>query len=168
MQKYKKGDHVQIAKDLGQSMSHFKNDCEAIVIGSYDDQYGGGNTDSYTIHIKGAGETSWYYESQLELIEANRLDLLTQWEDEAKAEADMKSDLDWIFSHGKEVLKGAHGSTVAALAKCFGLTDLWGSRGEGITYYSNAIATIAMAEPFLIEGDKKGWLSHCETITRPI
>jgi len=149
MQKYNKGDHVQVAKDLGQSMSHFQNDCEAIIIASYDDQYGGGNTDSYTIHVKGGGQTSWYYEHQLELIEANRLDLLEQWEIAAKNEADIKSDLDWIFSHGKEVLEGAHSATVAALAECFGLTNLWGARGEGIDYYANTMTTLVWQDLFL-------------------
>lgn len=82
MQKYQKGDHVKVAKELGDSMSHFQSDCEAIVIGSYSDKYGGSNTSSYTIRIKGGGEVSWYYENQLELIEAGRLDLLEQWESE--------------------------------------------------------------------------------------
>ncbi len=164
MQKFNKGDHVRVAKDLGKSMRHFDNDCEAIVMYTCAERYGGNNHKSYCIHIKGKGETSWYSEHQLELIDANRLDLREQWEREEKEEADMKSDLDWIFAHGKEVLDSAHGATVSALAKCFGLTDLWGSRGEGITYYSNARATLAMAKPFLEAGDKEGWLCHCKTI----
>ena len=164
MQKYNKGDHVRVAKDLGEFMSHFKSDCEAIVIGSYNDEYGGGNTKSYTIHIKGDCEVSWYYENQLMLIEAGRIDLLEQWEEEEKQESDMKSDLNWIFDHGKEVLLNPHGSTISTLAKSFGLTNLWGSRGEGITYYSNVISTLAMASPFLESGDKKGWLNYCKMI----
>jgi len=164
MQKFNKGDHVMVAKDLGKSMSHFTNDCEAIVMYTYAEKYWGDDHKSYCLHIKGRGKSSWYYEHQLELIEANRLDLLEEWEREAKEEADMKSDLDWIFAHGKEVLESAHGATVSALAKCFGLTDLWGGRGEGITYYSNAISTLTMAKPFLEAGDKEGWLNHCKTI----
>jgi len=164
MQKYKKGDHVQVAKDLGQCMSHFQSDCEAIVIDSYADQYGGSNTDSYTIHIKGSGRVSWYEEHQLKIIQPDRLDLLDSWEVEANQEADMKSDLDWIFNNGKEALEKTHGATVSALAECFGLTNLWGSNGEGINYYSNSMATIQMAKPFLESGDKQGWLKFCENI----
>lgn len=164
MQKYNKGDHVQVAEDLGPMMSHFESGCEAIVIYTYNEKYGGGDIDSYCIHIKGRGEVSWYHEPQLELIEENRLDLLGQWEEEAKNEADMKSDIDWIFTHGEEVLEGAHGATISALAKCFGLTNLWGSNGEGINYYHNSMATIEMARPFLQAGDKDGWLEHCKTI----
>lgn len=164
MQKFNKGDHVKVAEDLGQIMSHFQSDCEAIVIGSYADQYGGDNTTDYTIYIKGSGQVSWYREHQLDLIMAGRIDLLEQWEAEAKKETDMKSDLDWIFSHGKEVLEGAHGATISALAECFGLTNLWGSRGEGITYYSNVMATLQMAKPYLEAGDKDGWLKHCASL----
>lgn len=161
MQKFHKGDLVRVAKDLGPSMSHFTADCDAIVIGSYNDQYGGGNTDSYTIHIKGRGQTAWYYENQLTLIESGRMDKLKEWEAEREAEIKEKSDLDWVFSHGDEVLERPHGASVQALANCFGLTNLWGSRGEGFVYYENSIVTLAMAEPFLKSGDKAGWLAHC-------
>lgn len=161
-QKYHKGDHVQVAKDLGESMSHFTSDCEAIVIGSYTDQYGGGReSSSYTLHLKGRGQSSWYDEWQLELIEANRLDLLEQWEEELKQDEAMKSDLDWIFSHGRDVLKSASGATVEALAKGLGCTNLWGSRGEGITYYQNALFVLGIAKPYLEGGDKEGWLKLC-------
>lgn len=161
-QKYQKGDHVQVAKDLGDMMSHFTCDCEAVVIGSYGDQYGGGNTNLYTIHIKGSGQHSWYCENQLELIEASRIDLLDIWEQEEEKESDMKADLGWIFENGNEVLTSAHGSTVSSLANCLGITNLWGSRGEGMTYYANATRILMLAQPFLETGDKDSWLAWCE------
>ena len=162
-QKYQMGDHVRVTKDLGAAMSHFTADCDAIVIGSYVDQYGGGERErhSYTLHLKGRGRCSWYDEWQLELIEANRCDLLREWKEKQDKEAEQKSDLDWIFSHGEEALKEGHGSTVAALAECFGLTNLWGTHGEGITYFTNALRTMAVARPFLEDGDKEGWLKFC-------
>lgn len=161
VQKFNKGDHVKVIKDLGSGMGHFQSDCEAIVIGSCADQYGGNDTNSYTLHIKDFGQVSWYYEHQAELIEANRVDLLELWEAEAKKESEIKSDLDWIFANGEEVLKNAHGASISALARCFGLTDLWGGRGEGFIYYSNAMATLLMAKPYLEAGDKNGWLQRC-------
>ena len=160
-QKFSKGDYIKIDEDLGKSMSHFQSGCEAIVIGSYKDQYGGSNIKSYTLHIKGGGQTSWYYEHQLTLIEANRLDLLEQWVADRKLDDDMKSDLDWIFEHGPEVLAGQHPASVPALANCFGLTNLWGSHGEGITYDHNARGTLWLAKPFLECGDRQGWLDYC-------
>ena len=165
-QKFHKGDWVQIAKDLGPSMSHFTADCEAIVIGSYKDQFGGPDTTSYTLYVKGEGETSWYHDHQMTLIKRSRLDKLKQWEVEAKAEEKEKSDLDWIFSHGKEVLKNHHYASVQALAECFGLTDLWGNHGEGFIYYQNIMITLQLAKPFLKSGDKAGWLAHCKKLCR--
>lgn len=164
MQKFQNGDWVRVAKDLGPHMSHFTADCEAIVIGSYADQYGGKNHEDYTLHLKGCGQCSWYYGSQLTLIEPGRLDKLKQWEDEAEAERQQKSDLDWVFANGEEVLKKPHGASISALAKCFGLTNLWGSRGEGIAYYSNAMGTMQLATPYLKAGDKDGWLACCKEL----
>jgi|GEM_PF-1438527 len=163
MQKYHKGDFVHVIKDLGPTMSHFESDCYAIVIGSYKDQYGGGKRESqqYTIHIKGRGESSWYYEQQLELIQSDRMDLLQQWGNEEKEEATQKSNLDWIFKNGSDVLQSAHGATISALASCLGITNLWGSHGEGLTYYTNALQVLAAAEPFLKTGNKEGWLDFC-------
>jgi len=164
MQKFHKGDLVHVAKNLGPYMSHFTSDVDAIVIGSYSDQFGGNDTSSYTLYLKDAGESSWYEERQLSLIDHNRMDILKQWEAEEKSECDMKSNLDWIFTHGVEVLESTHGATVQALASCFGLDNLWGSRGEGATYYSNTIGTLQLAEPFLKTGDKAGWLKKAEEI----
>ena len=164
MQKFKKGDHVMIAKDLGSSMSHFTNNTEAIVIYSYDDEYGGGNTKDYGIYIKGKGQAAWYREEQLTLIEKNRIDLLKKWESEADAESKLKSDLDWIFANGKHVLENTHGSSISALAECFGLTNLWGSHGEGFVYYQNAMQTLLMAKPYLEKNDKIGWLTFCKEL----
>ena len=164
MQKFQKGDWVRVAKDLGPSMSHFTADCEAIVIGSYADQYGGSDRDSFTLHLKGRGHSSWYYGSQLTLIESGRLDKLQAWEEEAEAERKQKSDLDWIFSNGPAVAEKAHGASIQALAACFGLADLWGRNGEGVTYYSNAMGTLELAAPYLKAGDKAGWLARCELL----
>lgn len=163
-QKYNKGDHVRVVKDLGRCMSHFQSDCEAIIVGSNHDQYCGGKTSSYTIYIRGRGEVSWYHEHQLKIIEKNRLDLLEQWVADVKNEVNIKSDLNWIFSSGEQVLKDLHGATIAALARCFGLMNLWGDRGEGIDYYYNANLTINLAKPFLESGDKEAWLAYCEVI----
>lgn len=70
MQKFKRGDLVRIAKDLGPSMKHFQADALAVVVGSYKDQYGGGKEaeKDYTLQIKGRGRCSWYGEHQLTLV----------------------------------------------------------------------------------------------------
>ncbi len=164
MQRFNRGDWVKVADDLGPGMRHFTAGCEAIVIGSYADQYGGNDHGSYTLHLKGEGQCSWYYGTQLTLLEVGREDKLAEWEAEKEAEATLKGDLDWVFANGDDVLKEPHGATVAALAGCFGLTDLWGPRGEGYVYYENAYRTLRAAEPFIKAGDKAGWLAHCDLL----
>lgn len=163
-QKFQKGDLVRIADDLGPGMSHFTSGVEAIVIGSFADKYGGRNRRDYTLYLRGGGECSWYKEHQLELIERGRLDLLEDWKREKTEEVKQKSDLDWIFANGGLVLEEAHGSSVAALAKCFGCHNLWGSRGEGVTYYQNSLCVLRMADGYLRAGDKEGWLKRSEEI----
>lgn len=163
-ERFHRGDLVHVAADLGQSMRHFAADVDAIVIGSYADQFGGSDHGSYTLHLKGSGRTSWYYGSQLTLIERNRMDKLEEWEEAEAAEAKEKGDLDWIFAHGEEVLKSTHGATIATLARTMGIDNLWGSRGEGFTYYTNAYVVMNLAAPFLLEGEKDKWLQVCRKL----
>ena len=162
--KFNVGDLVHINKVLPKTMSHFTCDEDAIVTEySHNScQKGSDWEHSYSLFIKGHGETSWYHDSNLVLIEHDQSELLKIWKKEKKEKEKIKSNLDWIFSNGKDVLKNAHGFTVSALAECFGCTNLWGSRGEGYVYYQNAMTTLAMAEPFLKSGDKAGWLSFCK------
>ena len=69
MQKFKRGDVVHIASDLGKSMSHFEKDKDVIILYSYAEQYGGGNTKSYSVLFPDNGnEVSWYEEHQLTFL----------------------------------------------------------------------------------------------------
>jgi len=97
MQKFHRYDHVQIAKDLGESMSHFKKDTDAIVLGSYRDHYGHGATDNYVLYVNGCGESSWYKECQLTLIDKNGKELLQKWEDAAEKGGLVTPDLKKVF-----------------------------------------------------------------------
>ena len=160
-QKFHKGDLVQIGA-MPDYMRHFQGNCRAIVIGSYADQYGGNDHDSYTLFIEGQGETSWYEENQLTLIEADRLGLLAEWDAEEAAYVKEKSDLDWIFAHGKEIVDKPNGATCTALGKIMGIENMWGRNGEGITFYQNCEAVMSVAKPFLLAGDKSGFLALAE------
>ena len=76
-QKFQRGDRVRIAKELGPMMSHFGGKgCQAIVLGSYNDQFGGGNIKSYSLLVYEDKEwysCSWYEEYQLTLISRARM-----------------------------------------------------------------------------------------------
>lgn len=81
MQKFFKGDLVWVG-DMPHSMKHFSNNCEAIVLETYSEMDGKitkMHDKEYTLYILGSdwsGESSWYEEDQLTLIEPNRLDCL--------------------------------------------------------------------------------------------
>lgn len=65
------GDVVLIAKDLGPSMRHFACDIDAIVMETYNTEYGSGApilNDDYGLYIRGRGYCSWYHPSQLTKI----------------------------------------------------------------------------------------------------
>ncbi len=71
-QKYHNGDLVRVADDLGPTMKHFRSGCDAIVVGSYKDEYGRASWDDsrepiYTLWMQGRGTSAWYYEHQLTL-----------------------------------------------------------------------------------------------------
>jgi hypothetical protein len=161
MQKFHNGDHVMIAEDLGSDMSHFQSGCEAIVVSSYADEYGGNDSGSYTVDIKGYGRTAWYCEHQLTLIRSGAHDLLAQWREEMNEFIAMQSNLDWIFSNGNDVLVSASAATCEALFACLTDSNMWGSSGEGFAWRKNALAALRMASPYLLNGKKQDWLEYC-------
>lgn len=98
-QKFFKGDLVQVG-EMPEYMSHFMGNCKAIVIHTYNEVHGGGARfdKQYCLHLlPRGGESSWYEESQLTLIEPDRLDLLPKGNVhrkayEAKQQRDNKGD----------------------------------------------------------------------------
>ena len=160
-----RGDLVRIANDLGPMMEHFPGKGKrAIVLYSYADAYGSGKHSSLALYVEGTGEVAWYYDSQLTLIKEGQFELLAEWESTQRREIVQKSDLDWVFSNATEVLNHPHRASIQALARCFGLSDMWGPNGEGITYIYNAHYTLELARPFLEHANKEGWLQFAEKI----
>lgn len=83
-QKFHRYDLVRIAKNLSKdNMSHFTSDRNAIVLGSYADEFphwsGLDSHKEYDLYVEGEGETAWYLEKQLTLIKKNQQKLLEKW-----------------------------------------------------------------------------------------
>lgn len=98
-QKFKKGNLVHIAKDLGSTMSHFENDEDVIIVGSYADQYGGSNTKSYTVMFPDTGdESSWYEEHQLTLIDEGGEHLFKEAKKNRERISEQNTDINYIVS----------------------------------------------------------------------
>lgn len=160
IQKYHRGDMVKINKEFDGIKSKFSNK-DAIVLYSYKDEYGGYDVGSYGLHIKDYGFSAWYYEQDLDLISSNRIDILDEWEKKLSNEIEEQSSLDWVFSNGQRVSKLNWGCSVDSLAKCLGINDLCPS-GEGMEHYENSQEILRIAYPFLMIGDKDGYLAFCE------
>lgn len=89
-QKFLRGHKVKIADEMPSWMSHFRSGCEAIVVGSYRDQFGGGKRDAQQYELalldkkgKVYDTSAWYEEYQLTLVDTDRdkgEDLLQEWE----------------------------------------------------------------------------------------
>jgi len=148
-----RGDHVRTTRGL------FR-DREAII------EYRSDADGAYSIYIKDLGSVSWYDDGDLALIERSREDLLAQWEREWQAERAKKSDIDWIFANGREVLNVGNGPWIRTLAACLrvSIDDLHGAHGEFGTYLRNARNILAVARPFLESGDKNGFVSYAESL----
>lgn len=153
--KFRVGDLVYAVKNQGPSRSHFPSDCRAVVI-----EANGG----YGLFLEGHGKHWWYEDEHLTLIEHNRADLLAEWEDAQEKELEQQSDLDWIFQNGPELVESCPGASVQTLGACLGVRNMWGSCGEGMTFYMNAMAVLDVARPYLKERDKQGFLDRCEEV----
>lgn len=163
-QKFKEYSLVKIADNLGPHMSHFTSGVEAVVLYTYASKYGGSDNESYGLYLKDSGETAWYYENQLTLIDEDGKKYLDLWEEEENTRKDLETDLNWIFENGPEILDKLSGYSAQALADSLSLGSLWGSRGEGIDYYANYQIISAVAKPYLEEQDMEGWLRLVEQL----
>jgi hypothetical protein len=167
-QKFKRGDVVHIAKNLGSMMNHFPNDQDAIIMGSYRDQYGGDDVDSWTVMFcDSGGESSWYETWQLTFlrhggeVEIEKVKMLR-----ARREASQR-DVNWIVSNWLNIRENPPGATMAELMKLVGITNPWGKHGEGITYYANMMRTRQLLDPVLSIGDLSKLNEFLEKMGRP-
>lgn len=80
-------------------MSHFECDTEAVIIGSYADQFGGGDHDGdYTVMLPDGNESSWYEEDQLTLIDEGGEHLIKKGEEKQRLRSQKNTDMRYIIS----------------------------------------------------------------------
>ncbi len=157
-QKFKRGDVVRVADDLGDSMQHFHGKGEiSHIVGSYKDQYGGGDNGepSYTLLFTDGGESSWYDESQLTLQRHGTDAEMTSIRDARTAKNAVEGDIEWIVKHYAEIADQPPNASIHGLAALLGLSinDLWGKHGEGFDYYINSMSVWSMFQDVLSKGD---------------
>ncbi len=137
-QLYHRGDVVEVAEEPNRSYHG-----TAIVMGSYKDQCSGDNVKSYTLmFLKDGNQVSWFDEGVLTFVRhGNEQEILAVKEARAARDA-AASDIKWIFDNWAGWVAtntNFPGPSIEELARRIGITNMWGSHGEGITYYGNAI-----------------------------
>ncbi len=146
-QKFHRGNLVHIKKiPKNSSMGHFQSDCNAIIIGSYYEQYGGGPNPEheYTIMINGY-KTSWYYESQLTLLDKGGEHLIKKAEKKVENKEKNYKDPKWIYTNLDEALKSDYSNlAIQTLGELTGFTNWYGSHGEYYIYIENIFQAIVM------------------------
>lgn len=162
-QQFHRGDIVHIAKNLGPSMAHFDSDKDAIVIGSYADQYGGHcDTPEYTLmFLEDGNECSWYYESQLTLIRHGCEDDITALKLKRAKLKKEQSDIEWIVVNWNTIRESTPGPSACALMRLIGITNPW-PHGEGWEYMMNWRKTFVVLDPVLSSGDINDLRRFCE------
>lgn len=134
-QKFQAGDLVRVADNLGPSMEHFQKGCNAIVLGSYADQFGGDNHEVYTLFIENHGEVSWYYESQLTFVR-HAPDLLESWREQREARSAQEADLKWIRENWGDVRTGVSSTSALRLLEWIGVRSSFLVNGEYFALFS--------------------------------
>lgn len=135
-QKFKRGNLVHIAKDLGSMMSHFENDKDVIIVGSYADQYGGSNTKSYTVMFPDTGsQSSWYEEHQLTLIDEDGEHLFEEANKNRKRISQQNTDINYIVSKLNE--GGLSGESILLLFDMLGHNTSFHRNGEFFVLFSD-------------------------------
>lgn len=122
------------------------------------------NAFDYKITYRSGGSLAWVSSSQLDFVSSGSKEILEQWKSEVRSEVRRYADIDFIFEHGKEIVKSPHGVTIQALSTALGLGSLWPPNGEGFVYFERCQMVFSLAKPFLEAGDKGGFLKLCTEV----
>ena len=152
-QKYHYGDVIHLDADPGPGRSHSRKDEDAVVLGSYNDQYRGGEDDGrdqhqYTLLFFDGGQSSWYPEEQMTFLR-HGTDEIVEIKRKKREKDAVKSDLNWIVSNWKKIRDRVPGASMETLMKRIGITNPWGSHGEGMTYFANMEYTFNLLDKAL-------------------
>ena len=155
VQKFKRGDVVHIASDLGESMFHFPKDKDVVIMYSYAERYGGSNIKDYSVLDFDGSTTAWYYESQLTFLRYGGLELISKIIKESEEKQKVESDLNWIVANwGKKIkIDNVPAASINKLMLLIGITKSWGRHGEGVDYYRHIKYTIECLGDVLLTGD---------------
>jgi len=128
IQQFRRGDRVRVEHELHPG--------EAIVIGSYNDQYASGSRECYTLLFCSDGnQVSWFEPQQMTFLSHAGEAAIEELDEQRRKAVAQQSQLEWIIAHWPDIT----GASFEALAKACNLPSCWGAEGEGISFYANAL-----------------------------
>lgn len=157
---------MRLADEFPAYMRHFDGAGEeAIVIGSYYDQFGVESDEpKYTLLLRRGSECSWYQESLMTYVKHGGQELIDQWKKEKEERENKYKDIDWILNNWADMAEKTPGVVIDTLSKFVGAGNMWGSHGEAFTYYQNALMLRELLNEALHTGDKEVFLARCEEV----
>jgi len=115
------------------------------------------------LHEDGSA-TAWWPMEALIACDSDRPDLIAAWKKEREEFDRITSDLDWIFGIKREITWHPPTASVQRLFTELGGGDIWGKRGEGVVLMLNATKTLRVARPFLLRGDRDGFIKYAQQV----
>lgn len=167
-QRFKRGDVVHIAKDLGPAMKHFDNDQDAIILGSHQDQFGGDKVDIWTVMLCDSGaRSSWYHTNQLTFLRHGGEQEIQKVEALCSSRQNQERNIHWILANWSKIRLHTPDSTMEKLMELIGITNPYGFRGEELNYYFNAFCTYQMFDSVLSTGKMESLNQFLEQLGHP-
>lgn len=134
---------------------------DAIVLYSLKKYGTNSDSDKYGIIKRHIGESAPHDENDLLLIKKGCHCRIDDWVKEIEADRLIKSDLDWIFENGEDVITNMYHQSIETLGRYLGISNLW-QEGDYYSYYNNSKEIIRLSRQFLLSGNKDLWLKLCE------
>lgn len=143
----------------------------AVVTGSYSSKYGGehkGRQEGYTLLFTGSGaEISWFYLQELEFCSHVGDSAIDRINKEREERDKKQGDWDWILTHWDKIKTSPPPGSMRLMMESLGITNPWGSHGEGMAYYGNMIHTLDTLTPVLNKGSKQELMEFLSRAQKP-
>jgi hypothetical protein len=110
------------------------------------------NGHSYTVLFDDGGECSWYWEYQLRFIEHGGEQEIERIRANRAAREQAEVKLENIVANWRIIRDNPPSYIMNFLMGLVGITEPWGSQGEGLAYAANWRQTFKLVDPILLDG----------------
>lgn len=110
--------------------------------------------ESYVLmRIDNGSSSAWYDATELTFIEHIDESGILEIEKAKETRQNIEKQLPWIVEHWAEIKGNTPGASMETLMALIGITEPWGSHGEGIVYWNNMGHVYRLLGEVLLTGD---------------